>query len=70
MVVLSTGATTQVAWLLLDYFDESEHVFQGYVPFNIVRRSRDVSAIASQFQEMRSLSTDIIDRAVGQSPLA
>lgn len=60
---------THVPRLLLDYLDESKHVFQRYVPLNIMSRSENVSAITTEFQEIFSLLADILAGAVGQSPL-
>jgi hypothetical protein len=44
-----------ISRLLLDYFDESQHVFQGHVPLDVMSRSKDVSAIATEFQEILEL---------------
>ncbi len=58
-----------ISRLLLDCFDESKHVFQGHVPLDVMSRSKNVPAIATEFQEISGLLTDIIAGAVGQRPL-
>ena len=58
-----------VACLGVEDLDKGQHVLERDIALDGVGRCEDISAIFAGLQQLSGLSSDVLDRAIGQSSL-
>ena len=52
--------------LPLRFFNEGQHIFQGHITFDAMRRREDVTALPSEFDQVAGFGAHIFHRAIRQ----